>query len=199
MKFTLLTGLSIPLPIILYTAAGLDIFSYSNFLDEHHEPHTIYTSGNTGNSYAYHHGHVVMVNDAGEELAHEGWSVSEHSFMNFSITKNVAGIFLALVIMFWVFLSAARGYTKRNGKAPKGIQSMMEPLILFIRDEVAKPSIGHRLRAIHALSTKHFLFHLDKQPSWVDSLSGWNEHNRKHCSDHGFGAVHIHYNKYQRE
>ncbi len=137
-------GLSIPLPIILYTSQGLDIFSFGNFWDDHHHPTMTYTSASTGNTYAYNHGHIVQVGDMAEELAHAGWSVSDHSFLDFSITKNVAGIFLAAIIMILLFTSVARAYAKRDGKAPKGLQSFMEPLILFIRDEVAKPSIGHK-------------------------------------------------------
>jgi F-type H+-transporting ATPase subunit a len=47
------------------------------------------------------------------------------------------------VILVLVFAAVARGYKKNQGKAPKGIQSFFEPIILFVRDEVVKPNIGH--------------------------------------------------------
>ena len=46
--------------------------------------------------------------------------------------------------MFWFFIASARGYVKNKGQAPKGMQAVMEPLVLFIRDQVAKPSIGEK-------------------------------------------------------
>jgi F-type H+-transporting ATPase subunit a len=46
--------------------------------------------------------------------------------------------------MLWIFLSVAKAYTKNPGKAPKGLQSFVEPLIIFVRDDVAKPSIGEK-------------------------------------------------------
>src|SRR5688572_27369814 len=45
-----------------------------------------------------------------------------------------------LVLVFW---SVAKGYKKNSGKAPKGIQSFIEPIIVFVRDEIVKPNIGH--------------------------------------------------------
>jgi F-type H+-transporting ATPase subunit a len=43
----------------------------------------------------------------------------------------------------FVFLAVAKGYKNNAGKAPKGIQSFFEPIIVFVRDEIVKPNIGH--------------------------------------------------------
>ena len=59
-----------------------------------------------------------------------------------SITKTVLAIFINAFIVVLLFLAVAQSYKKRKGQAPKGLQSVMEPLILFIRDDVAKASIG---------------------------------------------------------
>jgi len=45
--------------------------------------------------------------------------------------------------MLWIFISVAKSYKRRQNLAPKGIQSLMEPLIIFVRDDIARPSIGH--------------------------------------------------------
>jgi F-type H+-transporting ATPase subunit a len=45
--------------------------------------------------------------------------------------------------MLFIFLMVAKGYKNKN-KAPKGIQSFMEPVILFIRDDIVKPNIGNK-------------------------------------------------------
>ncbi|MFK7932590.1 MAG: F0F1 ATP synthase subunit A [Saprospiraceae bacterium] len=64
------------------------------------------------------------------------------SFYDFSITKNVVSMLLVVAFLFWLFGTAAKGYRTREGQAPKGVQSFMEPFFVFIQDEVAKPFIG---------------------------------------------------------
>lgn len=66
------------------------------------------------------------------------------SYYDFSITKNVASMFLVCGLLFFMFMSVAKAYKTRDGQAPKGLQSLMEPVIVFIRDEVAKPFLGHK-------------------------------------------------------
>ncbi len=66
------------------------------------------------------------------------------SYYDFSITKNVTSMFIVCGLLFFLFLSIAKAYKKREGLAPKGVQSLLEPVITFIRDEVAKPFLGHR-------------------------------------------------------
>ncbi|HAG15977.1 MAG TPA: ATP synthase F0 subunit A [Bacteroidales bacterium] len=61
---------------------------------------------------------------------------------DFSITKNVVSLWVGLLIILWLFFGIARTYKKRQGMAPKGIQSALEPFIVFIRDDIAKSSIG---------------------------------------------------------
>lgn len=119
-------GFTIPLPVILYSENGLDVFMSSSF---HHGSDSVYCES-TGNTYVLEHGNI-----------HE---TSGIHFYDLSVTKNVVGIFICLIIMFWLFLNTAKGYRINRGQAPRGVQAVMEPLILFIRDEVAKPSIGKR-------------------------------------------------------
>ena len=64
------------------------------------------------------------------------------SFYDFSITKNVLTMILATLLLAWLFLSIARQYRRRAGMAPKGMQSFMEPVYNFIKDDVAKAMIG---------------------------------------------------------
>lgn len=120
------THVSIPLPVIMYTDNGLDIFSSSVF----HHGHNTYT-GASGIEYAYAHGKIHPV----DENVHP---------IDLSLTKSSVGALLAVLIMLLLFTSAARAYKKRPGQAPKGLQNLLEPLIIFIRDEVAKPTIGHK-------------------------------------------------------
>ena len=64
--------------------------------------------------------------------------------LDFSITKNVFSMFLSVVIILLVFIKMGKGYKKRGAVAPKGMASFLEPIILFIRDDVAKPNLHNK-------------------------------------------------------
>ena len=49
---------------------------------------------------------------------------------------------LTALVLFFLFRAAARASVRRAGEAPRGLQNFIEPFVTFIRDEVAKPSIG---------------------------------------------------------
>ncbi|MBC6993196.1 F0F1 ATP synthase subunit A [Neolewinella lacunae] len=66
------------------------------------------------------------------------------SFYDFSITKNVFTMLLAAFLLVLVWGSVRRSYEKNEGKAPSGLQSLLEPLFVFIRDEVTRPMIGEK-------------------------------------------------------
>jgi len=120
----------LPLPIILYVqGSGLKMFSSSNF--EHGK--AVYEG------LSLKENHIVAVDSNGKvdvEATAKIW--------DFSITKNTASILFIAFLMCWVFISVAKAYTRRKDLAPKGMQSLVEPLILFVRDDVAIPSIGEK-------------------------------------------------------
>jgi len=110
------------LPVIVYSSErGLDIFSSHNFYDEHH--HLVEYNG-----YKLEHGHITL---------------GEKSVFDVSITKNVAMLFINALLLVLVFRAVAKGYRNNKGKAPRGIQSFFEPIIVFVRDEIVKPNLGH--------------------------------------------------------
>lgn len=125
---------SIALPVILYTPAGFEVFSSKKLVDEHHEP--VVYKGNF--NYKLVVGKTKIVNGAGEvDVA------ASKKLWDFSITKNVASLFISVIILLLVILTAARAYKKTGiTSAPKGLQSFMEPIVLFVRDEIALPNIG---------------------------------------------------------
>lgn len=83
----------------------------------------------------------VAVVSGGISAQREGQQLTVYDF---SITKSVFGMLFILSVMLWMFISIAGSYKKNPGKAPKGMANALEPLILFIRDEIAKPSIGDK-------------------------------------------------------
>ncbi|NEN24540.1 F0F1 ATP synthase subunit A [Cryomorpha ignava] len=136
---------AIYLPVILYADNSVKVFSSSHFY--HNEKHFTNAEGESEHYYEYngfvmHHEHIYAAADGGISLNAETGEVNNASVLDFSITKTVTGILITCLVLLLIFGTVARGYKKRKGSAPKGLQSFMEPLILFIRDEVAIPSIG---------------------------------------------------------
>jgi F-type H+-transporting ATPase subunit a len=117
----------IPLPVIIYSKErGFAFFSFSKF-DHGHE---IY------NGYKSEEGKIVAV-DA------EGKLAESIKLYDFSLTRNVVQMLLALTLLTWLMIGVANKY-KKNGAnvAPSGFQNAIEPVITFVRDEVAKPNLG---------------------------------------------------------
>lgn len=121
---------SIPLPVILYTDKGLEFFSSSKF----NHGHDAY-QGNY--NYKIVHNKIKVVDAEGNVIDADSKKV-----LDFSITKNVASLLLSVTIILLLFLPLGKTYTKAGIAAPKGRSSFLEPLILFIRDEVARPNLG---------------------------------------------------------
>jgi F-type H+-transporting ATPase subunit a len=80
------------------------------------------------------------------------------SFYDFSITKNVLSMMLVFALLAWLFFSMANNYKKAPGTAPRGAQLLMEPLILFIQDEVAKPFLGAKWEKFLPMLLSIFFF-----------------------------------------
>ena len=153
----------IPLPIIVYTAEhGLDVFMSSAF--EGHGDGRV-AERPSGVTYELSHGHIAVAGDhaghdhgshdghdhadhAGHDHgAHEGHDHAEHSHhgpvvYDLSITKSIFGMLLMLGLMVVLFGRMAGSYKNRQGQAPTGMTNALEPLVVFLRDEIAIPNIG---------------------------------------------------------
>lgn len=71
-------------------------------------------------------------------------AVDGSTVYDFSITKNVASMLVSAILLIVVFSMVAKGYVTNKGKAPKGIQSLFEAIIVFIRDDIARPNLGNK-------------------------------------------------------
>jgi len=121
------THITLPLPLILYSPdRGLEVFMSSKFLDEDH-------------NYVPYKGYMLTDDGGHLETVDEG-----RTFYDFSITKNVFAMFISVTVLLIIFLSIANRYKKDPRTPPKGLQSVLEPLILFIRDDIARPVIGEK-------------------------------------------------------
>jgi len=126
--------ITIDLPVILYDQGEWHIFSSSKF----HHGHDSY-KGYMIAEKGINEGKIVKtIPGTMKEDKEAGLPV------DLSITKNVAAMFFSFILLTWLFLYIARRYKKHTYEAPKGIQSLLEPLILFVRDDIAKSSIGEK-------------------------------------------------------
>lgn len=135
-------AISIPLPIILIDNGGLVSFSSSKL---HHgtEAYNGYAMGFTEETS----GTIVKLggdfaNYNGELEANVVYPIDHVCKYDISITKNVCSLFISIILLICIFLSVAKRYKEGPLKAPKGLQSLLEPLVLFVRDDIAVPSLG---------------------------------------------------------
>jgi len=133
---------SIHLPVIVKSIKGFEVFSSEKLVEIErlengtYEMKPIVYKGNF--DYKLIEGKLKIVDAAGNVD-----KAANKQFWDLSITKNVASLFVSVFILLVFLLTAAAAYKKTGVKsAPKGLQSFMEPIILFVRDEVAIPNIG---------------------------------------------------------
>lgn len=145
--------IAIPLPVILYSKqSGFHCFFSSKF----------------------EHGHASYEGfEISEDVAYKGKVVEKMPDGNVvrpidvSITKNVLSLLMSVALLLWIFLSIAKRYKQHPDKAPKGLQSALEPIILFVRDDVAIPSIGkHKYEKYMPYLLSVFFF------IWINNMMG---------------------------
>lgn len=164
---------AIYLPVIIYDD-GFKFFSSSNF---YHNEQVAQINGKDDHYFAYdgyilYHEHIYK----GDQLRvdQEG-EVLNASVLDLSITKSVAGLLGICVLMIFLFKSIASKYKKREGQAPKGIQNLFETLILFVRDEIARPSIGPNAdRFVPFLLSIFFFIWMSNMLGLIPFLGGFN-------------------------
>jgi F-type H+-transporting ATPase subunit a len=179
-------AVSIPLPVILFDD-GVQVFLSSDF----HHGHEVVEKG--GNYYALVNGKIYKTDEHGSisfevgkgEFTHKGETnihemahnhhihetVASAKILNeqpldFSVTKNVVALIVASFLVFFLFTALARSYN-RNPGAPKGLAGFLEPLVLFVRDDIARQNIGEKKyhRFMPYLLTVFFFI-------WVNNLLG---------------------------
>jgi F-type H+-transporting ATPase subunit a len=130
------THYGIPLPVILWDN-GLKVFSASKF----HHGETL--AEVDGNYYKLYHNKIYKTDAQGTINYDENHHPTNIKPLDFSITKSVVSILMTSLLMFWLFSSLAKSYAKNSGIAT-GVGRFFEPIILYIRDEIAIPNIGEK-------------------------------------------------------
>lgn len=164
---------SIYLPIILLED-GLTIFSSSHL---YHGEHAHTVDAETGEHVAYYEG---VGPAAGYALFHEtiykledgklnvsGGAVSNVAPMDFSITRNVVALFLSFFVVVLLMFASAKFYKQNGATAPKGLAKFVEPIVLFVRDDIAKANIhGEKYKKFLPFLLTIFFF------IWISNLLG---------------------------
>lgn len=138
---------SMPLPVIIYhPEKGVEFFSASKF-HHGHESHK---------GYSLTHGMKEKI------VSEDGASI-----IDFSITKNVLSMLVSVVLLLVIMMNVAKKYKKHGAmKAPTGFQNALEPVLNFVRDEVAKPNLGNKYMKFMPLLLTIFFF------IWINNLLG---------------------------
>ncbi len=162
------SAVSVPLPVILKSEQGLHFFMSSAF---HHDNDGKHVVDHNGERFVRYHNRIYIAGTSADAegrfvSVNEKGEASNVAPLDFSITKNVAALLFSVILLLWIFLSVAKAYRRREGQAPKGLQSLIEPLIVFVRDEIAKPSIGAKhMKYMPYLLTVFFFI-------WINNLLG---------------------------
>lgn len=152
-----------PLPVILWGENGLTAFMSSEF---HHDDSGKVIVEKNGSRFVKNHGIIYELESGAETVKFD----KEHHPTNaskpfdWSITKSVFGILLiGLLMMLW-FGGLAKQYKKKS--VPTGFGRVLEPLVIYVRDEIAKPNIGPKYRQFTGYLMTVFFF------IWILNLVG---------------------------
>lgn len=157
---------SLSLPIILWTNNGLEIFSSEKFHHDNSGEHVVDANGQKLVRYK----EIIFYADKFEEMTADQRDNGAFAFdarpLDFSITKNVFSMLMSAIILFFLFFAVARSY-KKNPNAPKGLAGFLEPLVTFVRDEIAVPNIGTKKAGKYMPYLLTIFFFI-----WINNLIG---------------------------
>ena len=156
--------LGFPLPVILWSSEGLVTFMSSEF---HHNDDGHVIVEKDGLKFAKIHSKIYELDSDAATVAFDDThhATNAHKVLDFSITKSAFGLILIGVFMLLWFSKLARQY--KTKKVPTGFGRILEPLVLYVRDEIARPNIGekHYRRFTGYLLTVFFFI-------WILNLAG---------------------------
>lgn len=158
--------ITIPLPVILWTDNGLTTFMSSEF---HHDYHGHEVVEKNGGKFINVHEKIYQLNEGQSEvkLDEEGHPTNATMPLDFSITRNVFMMWVSVIVLILIFFGAAKSYKKSKDNVPSGIGSFVEPLVVFVRDEIAKPMIGeHKYKRYMPYLLTVFFF------IWINNIFG---------------------------
>ncbi|KFD39729.1 F0F1 ATP synthase subunit A [Schleiferia thermophila] len=161
-------SISIPLPVILYTKEGLVTFMSNAF---HHDDHGRVVVEKGSQRFVKYHEKIYYASEKADShgsFVNKGddGAILNDKPIDISITKNVFSLFLTAFLVVFIAFKSASNY-KTNSRAPKGFASFIEPILVFIRDEIALQNIGEKYyeRFVPYLITLFFFI-------WIANMLG---------------------------
>ena len=137
-------AVSFPLPVVLWTDKGLVSFSSSAF--KHDDSGSVIVS-RKGQDFIKYHEKIFYANNNGSEkfISYDAnGNIINEKPIDFSITKMVFSMFISMILLVLIFVTTAKSYSNSRKGEPTGLGKFTEPLIMFIKDEVALPMIGEK-------------------------------------------------------
>ena len=137
-------SVSFPLPVILWTDKGLVTFLSSAF--KHDDSGSVIVNRKDQNFVKYHE-KIFYANNNGSEkfISYDAnGNIINKKPIDFSITKMVFSMFISMILLVLIFVATAKTYSSSRKGEPTGLGKFTEPLIMFIKDEVAQPMIGEK-------------------------------------------------------
>ena len=162
-------SVTIPLPIMVFDNGHFVAFM-SNKLHHGEAAYKGYAMG-----WGDQKGAIVKLADdyTGELVEGTAYPVDHVCKFNISITKNVCALFISLILIAWIFLAVAKQYKRRPDQAPKGLQALVEPVIVFMQEEVINPSLGkHAAKYTPYLLTLFFFILLNNLMGLIPIFPG---------------------------
>lgn len=130
-------AVAIPLPVILIHAGHLVCFSSSRFEHGHADYRGFRLTGG-----GIEKEEIVCVDEAGEVICDASGAAVKP--VDLSITKTSAAIIIASLLLVVIVFAARASYKKRGTAAPHGLQSLVEMLVVYVRDSIVRPMIGEK-------------------------------------------------------
>ncbi len=158
--------ISIPLPIILWADNGLTTFMSSAF---HHDDSGKVIVEENGGKFVKLHEKIYQLNPGASAVSFdaEHHPTNASTPLDFSITRNVFMMWVSVVVLVLIFITAARKYKGSENNVPTGIAAFVEPLVVFVRDEIGIPMIGeHKYKKFMPYLLTIFFF------IWINNIFG---------------------------
>jgi F-type H+-transporting ATPase subunit a len=154
---------SIPLPVIIIDG-GLKVFMSSAFHHDEHNHH-LYSAEVDGKTYF-----IEKMDENGNVKGENIYFIENGEKvypLDFSMTKNVVALLVGALLIFFIVMKIAKHYKTNGAVAPKGVASFFEPIVLLVRDDIAKQNIDkHKYQKFMPFLLTLFFF------IWFNNLLG---------------------------
>ncbi len=131
-------SITLPLPIILIDHGSFHFFMSSKFDEKSNLAY------NNGNYYILTNGEIFLTDSSGSVEKDADGKITNFKPWDFSLTRNVISMWLSVILILIIFISVAKKY-KGKPHTPRGLQSLIEPLVTFVRDEIINEQLSPKL------------------------------------------------------